>query len=126
MEDSKTYKLPREWVERIFMRLKSIYGDAWIEYHEKTPTDKELALTMWCTGLYGLTPEEIRQAISMCSSSDKRYLPTVLDFYHYAKNTQSTSSMKTSPSSNKTATPEMAKTFLQEIRHKLSGKRNSE
>lgn len=84
MDESKFNKLPLEWVDRIFMRLESIYGDKW---KELLPNEgkKQLYQKIWSTGLSGLKATEIQKALDACRSGDKYYPPTHIEFYHYAK-----------------------------------------
>jgi hypothetical protein len=118
MEELKLLKLSTEWVERIFKRLQSIYGDRWTDYYENTPDTKHLYTTIWSTGLYGLTSAEIKHALTICQSLVNKSLPNHLEFYHYAKSLHK----PTASEDVIRGDPELAKAYINEIRQKLTGK----
>lgn len=77
-------KLPREWVERIFERLECVYKERWaIKYND--PAIRDLLITQWSSGLAGLSSNEIRKALAICERYPYDAIPTVIEFYHYAK-----------------------------------------
>lgn len=78
-------KLPMDWTERIFERLKCIFKEKWAETYEKNPGRKALYLEMWSTGLSGLTAKEIQRALLTFELSASHLPPTVMEFHHCAK-----------------------------------------
>lgn len=77
-------KMPMDWVERIFSRLLEIYGERWTALYGN-PKERNMYTTQWSTGLSGLTPNEIRFALNHCRSLPHSHVPSVVEFYHYAK-----------------------------------------
>ena len=76
------YKLPTEWVDRIFQRLEEIYGCKWkIEIQGKESLYREI----WCTGLFGLTKEQVKKALAICEIFKHADIPNHIEFYHAAK-----------------------------------------
>lgn len=120
--DKKIIKLPLDWVERIFDRLYTIYGERWIDFHGN-PKRKDLSLSQWSTGLSGLTPEEIKKALSMCETFPHADIPTVVEFYHYAKGIRVITKPK--PIEQNLGNKEVAKIYMDTIKSKLSIKRSS-
>lgn len=117
MDEKKTYKLPPEWIERIFTRFEAIFKDQW-----RTETSKAWRLDMmklqWGGGLYGLTGEEIRKAIQDCTRLTK--IPTPMEFYKYAK-----SYIPPPPPKPEKpyCDPAVSKHYINAIKEKLNGNR---
>lgn len=76
--------LQKEWVERIFQRLKEIYGQRWIEYCGDVYRTN-LLIILWSNALTGSSPEEIKYAINMCKNNSSSPIPTPIEFYYYGK-----------------------------------------
>lgn len=114
-------KLPDAWVNRIFDRLAAIYTDRWLTSLGH-PITKHISLIQWSTGLAGLTPDEIKKALAMCQAYSHASVPTVVEFYHYAKGLRQVVTPKpTSHSGN----AEIAKQHLDLMRQRLTGKKCS-
>ena len=114
----KMEKLSSAWTERIFERLKWIFKDRWTKAYERSDAQKILFLGQWSTGLSGLTANEIRRAITILECYPHRDIPTVIEFYHYAKG--NIKPMKPKPERFPDhASKETAKIFLKEIRARL-------
>ena len=89
MDDAKkeSYKLPAEWVDRIFLRLTEIYGVKFTGQWTK-PDYMDMAKTLWRGGLYGLNSAEIKHALSICLNS-LNTPPNAIEFFHTPNNTDS-------------------------------------
>ena len=79
---AKDYKLPPEWIDRIFTRLTDIFKEQWTE-PLKDPWRLEIVKMQWGGGLYGLTGDEIRKALQDCRRMNQP--PTPMEFYSLAK-----------------------------------------
>lgn len=111
------YKLPTEWIDRIFQRLIEIYGVKFtVKFSHPDKVDIEKA--RWRAGLYGLNSQEIKKVLNLCLNNEIKEPPNVIEFFHYAKN------YKTPPPPKlaiKSASHETAAKYMDEIRRKLSG-----
>lgn len=116
MEGSVLEKLPTEWVERIFERLAEIYGEPWTR-HYVNPEKKSLNVTMWSTGLAGLTIDQIKSALALLRHSPGLFPPTVIEFYHYAKGIRKP--YRYQPKIRKGGSTEIASGYINEIKNKL-------
>lgn len=76
--------LPREWVERIFQRLKEIYEHRWIQYCGDEYHTNRL-MTLWSNALTGSSSEEIRHALNVCKNHPDSPIPNPIEFYYYGK-----------------------------------------
>lgn len=76
--------LSQKWVDRIFVLLEEIYQDKW-RSHIGHPENVELYKTAWANGLASLTSGEIRQALDTCRFYKNKTVPTVVEFFYYAK-----------------------------------------
>lgn len=86
MDDQKmdNYKLPEEWIDRIFKRLAEIYGDRFASRF-LNPTYVDIEKFRWRAGLYGVTSEEVKYALDLCRNGIISHPPTCVEFFHYCK-----------------------------------------
>lgn len=112
-------KLPREWVERIFERLKCTFKEKWTDFYEKHPGRKDLYLEMWSTGLSGLSAKEIQRALLIFELSDLYSPPTVMEFFHCARG--HTTPPRKESSSDFGITSQVAKENIRAIQAGLKG-----
>lgn len=75
--------LAKDWVLRIFERLKEIYKDTWVENNNEVL--EESVIAMWQSVLTGVTSQEIKKALELCEASDKRFAPHAIEFWQYCK-----------------------------------------
>lgn len=75
-------KLPKEWVNKLFYRLKNIYG---MYYSHWFSTHEEVMKESWSSGLYGLNAEEIKKGLDHCHINSNARPPTCVEFYHHCK-----------------------------------------
>lgn len=117
------YKLSAEWVDRIFHRLKEIYAK---QFEILFSDDRFLSYQkdMFRSGLYNLTPDEIKHAIECCRNGQQRTLPHVMDFYHLAKTyLQNPAEVKVKETLlAQPADKEIAKKFINDIKDRLNAK----
>jgi len=80
--------IPMDWIDKLFNCMAQFYGERWTE-PLKNPRVEDFYKTVWKGGLTGLTYDEIKIQLLRCKK-DAEYLsarpPTVMDFFHYAKN----------------------------------------
>jgi len=113
-------KLKREWVERIFERLECVYKERWaVKYND--PNIRELLVTQWSSGLAGLSSTEIRRALTMCELYPYDTIPTVIEFYHYAKGYRQPSKVQP-PHYLAPERKQLAQGYMDEIKSKLGRK----
>ncbi len=112
-------KLRRDWVERIFERLECVYKERWATRYNDANL-KELLVTQWSSGLAGLSPNEISKALTMCERFPYDTIPTVIEFYHYAKGYRRPAPIQP-PHYLDPEKKERAKGYMNEIRSKLKG-----
>lgn len=79
------FKLPADWIDRIFLRLTEIYGEKFTRQWTK-PDYMDLAKLQWQSGLYGLTSDEIKKVLNLCLNGFIQTPPNQIEFYHYGKN----------------------------------------
>lgn len=118
------FKLPIEWIDRIFKRLVEIYGDEFATRFNN-PTYLDLERLRWQSGLFGATPEEIKRVIELCRLGQIKSPPNVVEFYHYCKGYKQPIPPKPEPY----ATPinrELGQKYIQLIRDKLHGRLDSQ
>lgn len=86
MDEQKrnSFKLPVEWIDRIFKRFDEIWGARFLELFT-SERDFDFERTRWTAGLYGATAEEIRKVLDMCRTGLIKDPPNVIEFYHYCK-----------------------------------------
>lgn len=124
MDDQKmtSYKVPVEWVDRIFVRLNEIYGDRFIDKFGK-PEIYELERTRWQSALIGCTAEEIKRVIEYCRTGFIKDAPNAIEFFHWCKGHKITPpkphTVNAAPKS------EIAKQYMDLIREKLNGRAKS-
>lgn len=110
-------KMPTEWVERIFERLACIYKERWTSLLGSDGR-KNLLIAQWCTGLAGLSAEQIKRALTNCEFSGEFMPPTVMDFYHLAKGNKILK-RNANDVPMTVSNREVAKLYLTEIRNKI-------
>jgi hypothetical protein len=113
----ESYKLPAEWVDRIFLRLNEIYGDKFMGQFSK-PEYIDLAKTVWRGGLAGLNSSEIKHALSICLN-ELSTPPNCIEFFHYAKKYRVPPPPKVEPTK---ASQEVHKLYMDKIKGILNGK----
>lgn len=123
-EQIKTsYKIPSEWIERIFKRFAEIWGERYIAMF-RSEWEIDLERTRWQSGLYGATSEEIRKTLDMCRTGYIKDPPNAVEFFHYCKG------HKQPPPKPKTvmttATKELGQQYIKLIRDKLHGRIDTE
>lgn len=70
--------LPKEWIERIFLRFSQFYDNYFIPRQEDE-------ILLWRQGLHGMSPAEIKEALIDCRQEYKFKPPTVIQFFHAGK-----------------------------------------
>jgi|SRR6478736_10320591 len=81
--------IPTEWVDKLFTCMAQFYGERWT-LPLKQPRVEDFYKTVWKGGLTGLTYDEIKTQLLRCKKDAEHPAarpPTVMDFFHYAKNT---------------------------------------
>jgi hypothetical protein len=125
MEELKKtdFRLPIEWIDRIFQRLHAVWGDHYLRLFAN-PQDLEFERTRWQGGLHGVTAEEIKNVLSLCQTGKIKSPPNVIEFFHYCKGYKIPPPQKPAPY----ATPkrEVGEQYLKLLRDKLHGKLNSD
>lgn len=111
-------KLNMDWTNRIFERLKIIFKEKWSERYERTPSMKALYLSQWSSGLSGLSAPEIKKAITILECFTPPHVPSVIEFYHYAKGNIGAHRKKESRFQD-ASQPEVAHQYLSDIKNKL-------
>lgn len=123
-QKKRDFRLPIEWVDRIFQRLHEKWGDHYLKLFLH-PEDLEFERTRWQSGLFGVTADEIRHVLIMCNNDLIHSPPNVIEFYHYCKGYKIPIRQKP-VSYLSPPTKEIAEKYLKLIRDKLHGKLNSE
>lgn len=111
----EAFKLPAEWVERIFLRLSEIYGSKFENQFTK-PEYVELEKYRWRGGLAGLNAAEIKNALNICLNHLNQP-PNVVEFYKYAKEYTPAPLKRPEPVK---CSPEKQAHYMQAIREKLN------
>jgi hypothetical protein len=109
--------MPMEWVEWIFDQLHTLFGKAWSERYDNQGL---LAVykTQWQTGLYGLRMQQIKMALAMCYLDRHHGVPSIMDFYHYAKGIRvSRKTQRGFPA--RASNAELATKYVRDIRARL-------
>lgn len=82
--DETNFKLPIEWIDRIFSRLNDIYGRRFLlKFND--PVICELERMRWQTALYGCNAEEIKKTLELCRAGQIKDPPHAIEFFHYCK-----------------------------------------
>lgn len=68
--------MPREWIERIFVRLSTIYGGQFSKLWDGV--DPDAVKLTWSEGLAGVTGDEIGRALQTCLK--REWPPTLPEF----------------------------------------------
>lgn len=76
--------IPKEWIDRLFLRLSEIYGQRWLDYLEDEYHSARI-FTLWSNALVGLTPSEMKYAIEACRDNPLASIPTPIEFYYIGK-----------------------------------------
>jgi hypothetical protein len=79
-------EIPMEWVDKIFDIMAGFFMDAWTKGLE-SPGRLDIMKSIWRTGLYGLSKEDIRLGLSISKkmAANQQQPPNVIEFYHYSK-----------------------------------------
>lgn len=121
MDEHKTvnFKVPVEWIDRIFYRLNEIYGDKFIN---KMGNERvyELERVRWQSALVGCTPDEIKRTIELCRTGYIANPPHALEFFAWCKGHKITPPKPTINTSKPIS--EIGKQYMQLIRDKLHGR----
>lgn len=102
-------KLQMELVERIFEALDHTFHDRFSIW--TSDLERNIVKHIWSSGLAGLKPHEIDLALEQLTHMKYQKPPSVVEFYHLAKNLEK-------PVIPKKVSP-IAKKYLAEIRQKL-------
>lgn len=123
MEEQKmdSFKLPLDWVNRIFSRFHEIWGDKYLEAFCSL-NRFEMEQARWQAGLYGLGAQEIKKVLDMCKDGIIRDMPNVIEFYHYAKGNKAPPPSLPKPQAEFPASPTIAKQYINLIKDKLHGR----
>jgi hypothetical protein len=100
-------KLPKSWVDKIFFRLKEIYGSAWID---GVGDAYSINHHQWSTALASLSPDQIKNALEYCRQNKDCGAPTHIQFHFYANK----------PREIIKSAPEIAKKHLDNINASLN------
>lgn len=119
------FKLPSEWVDRIFKRLAETYGAKFASTFSK-PSYVDLEKTRWQSGLMGVTADEIKQVLSLCQQGIIIDPPNVIEFYHYCKGAKQPPIIKKSEYTRNEAQQQHGEQYLKLIMDKLHGRLDSE
>jgi len=123
-EKTKDFKMPLEWIERIFKRLAEVYGARFASKFTN-PSYVDLEKTRWQSGLYGATADEIRHVLEMCRQGLIYEPPNVIEFFHYCKGVRQPF-VKPKPPEPPKAQTELGQKYLKLIMDKLNGRLDSE
>lgn len=121
MNSAGNYRLPMEWIDRIFKRLAEAYGSKFAERFSNTNV-VDLEKIRWAAGLYGCTSNEIKHVLDLCKQQLIHSPPTVIEFFHYCKRIRLPPAAK-KPECIRTETGEQ---YLKLILDKLHGRIDSE
>lgn len=119
------YKLPIEWVDRIFKRLAEAYGSRFA-CKFTNPSYVDMEKTRWRSGLFGVTADEIKHVLNLCHQGIISEPPTVIEFYHYCKGVRQPPEKKKSLYTRTETEQKTGEKYLQLIMDKLHGKLDSE
>lgn len=120
-----SFKLPEEWIDRIFKRLIEAYGSKFAaRFLNASYVDMEK--TRWQSGLYGVTAEEIKQVLNLCQKGTIAEPPTVIEFYHYCKGVRQPPVQKKSEYARSETQQKTGEKYLKLIMDKLHGRLDSE
>lgn len=72
--------LKKEWVERLFVHLKRIYGDRF-----KVNPDDWVAQIIIADALDGLQPPELSMGVKRCELYKHDPIPSPIQLWHYCK-----------------------------------------
>jgi hypothetical protein len=122
-QEKTSYKLPMEWIDRIFKRFAEIWGDDYTKLFS-SEMHVDIERTRWSSGLYGVTADEIRRVLEMCRARLIQHPPNAVEFFHYCKGhtLPLTKPAHTIPSERK----EIGKQYLKLIQDKLHGRFNKD
>lgn len=112
--------IPMEWVDKLFTCMAQFYGERWTKPLAK-PTTEDFYKTIWKGGLTGLSYDEIKTQLLRCKKDAEHASarpPTVMDFFHYAKNIVVQFPFPADIAQN-LATKETATHYMAEIKQKL-------
>lgn len=119
------YKLPIEWIDRIFKRLTEIYGSQVTARFSKS-FYIDIEKTRWQAGLYGVTADEIKHVLNLCQSGMIKELPNVIEFYHYCKGMKKPAPKKAEQFARTDAQKKTSATYIKLILDKLNGRLDSD
>lgn len=119
------YKLPVEWVDRIFKRLAEAYGSKFASKF-LNPSYVDMEKTRWQSGLYGVTADEIRHVLSLCQQGIIADPPNVIEFFHYCKGAKQPPEKKTSVYTRTESEQKNGEKYIKLIMDKLHGRLDSE
>lgn len=85
-ESPEKWSIPEHWLERIYLRIREIFGDNHVYPWEDNKIGSYVK-SMWLHGLYGLTAEDIGKGMEGCRKLALRgeQVPDVNKFWHLAK-----------------------------------------
>jgi hypothetical protein len=119
------YKIPAEWIDRIFKRFDEIWGSRFLNRFN-SDTDFDLERLRWQSGLFGATADEIRRVLDMCRGGYIKDPPHCVEFFHYCKGKILPPTTKPKTTTLSSQNREIAQKYLDLIKAKLHGKLGSE
>jgi hypothetical protein len=122
-QPKQSFKIPMEWIDRIFKRFDEIWGVRFLNQFN-SDIDFDLERTRWQSGLYGLSPEEIKKGVDMARLGQIPQPPNVMEFFHYCRGNKPAVPPKPKPAT--TPNRELGEKYIKLLRDKLHGRLNSE
>lgn len=119
------FKLPLEWIDRIFMRLVEAYGSKFASKFSKSYY-VDLEKTRWQSGLVGVTADEIKHVLNLCQQRIIPDPPNVIEFYHYCKGAKQPPIIKKNGYTRNESQQQHGEQYLKLITDKLHGRLDSE
>lgn len=119
------FKLPVEWIDRIFKRLAECYGDKFASKF-LNPSYVDLEKKRWQSGLYCVTADEIRHVLKLCRDGIIPDPPNVIEFYHYCKGLKKPPISKNSIYTRTESEQKNGEKYIKLILDKLYGRIDSE
>jgi hypothetical protein len=77
MNESST-SLPREWIQRLFLRMTAVYGNRFAQMWGDVPQDEVVAT--WADELGRFSADDIKEALAILPKAFIHYPPTLYEF----------------------------------------------
>jgi hypothetical protein len=120
-----SFKLPLEWIDRIFKRLVEAYGSRFASKFTNA-SYVDLEKTRWQSGLVGVTADEIKNVLNLCNQGMINEPPNVIEFYHYCKGAKLAPTLKKGGYTRDESQQKHGEQYLKLITDKLHGRLDSE